>query len=215
MDAAIETVLAEFHERAEREAALMKELSSEEFDRRLDEFLLPVGPDTGRFLNLLIKASGARGILEIGTSHGYSTIWLAEAARETGGLVISLDVHAGKHEHARQVLERAGLSEQVEFVLGDALETLRDLPGPFDFVLLDLWKSLYTPCFELFHPKLNKGALIAADNVIHPADTQGLVKAYQARVRAAPGMESLTVPIGNGIELSRATAWLMRRGRRG
>lgn len=203
MDLAIQLVLEEFHMRAERESALMKSLPPEEFGRRIEEFLLPVGPATGELLNLLIKATGALGILEIGTSHGYSTIWLTEAARETGGLVISLDKHAGKQDYARQAVERAGLGEHAEFVLGDALESLHELPGPFDFVLLDLWKNLYTPCFELFYPKLNAGALIAADNVIYPEDVQGVVKAYQERVRAAPGMQSLMVPIGNGIELSR------------
>jgi predicted O-methyltransferase YrrM len=203
MDAAIEEVLAEFHARAERESELMKRLPPEEFGERIEEFLLPVGPHTGRLLNLLIKAIRARTIVEIGTSHGYSTIWMAEAARETGGLVISLEKHEGKQAHARKALERAGLAEQVDFVLGDALESLRELPGPFDFVLLDLWKSLYTPCFDLFYPKLNAGALIVADNVTYPEDTQGILKAYQEHVRAAPGMESLMVPIGSGIELSR------------
>ena len=203
MDAAIEAVLAELHERQKREIELMQSLSKEEFDQRVDEFLLAVGPGTGRFLNLLIKASGALSILEIGTSHGYSTIWMAEAARETGGLVISLDSHSRKQAFARAAVDRAGLGEQAEFVLGDALESIRELPGPFDFVLLDLWKSLYTPCFDLVHSKLNPGALIVADNMTYPEDTQGHTRAYQERVRGAPGMESIEVGIGNGLEFSR------------
>jgi predicted O-methyltransferase YrrM len=203
LDAAIETVLTELHERQKREIELMHGLPEKEFGRRVDEFLLAVGPATGRLLNLLIKASGALSILEIGTSHGYSTIWMAQAARETGGLVISLDNHAGKQAFAREAVARAGLSEQVEFVLGDALESIRDLAGPFDFVLLDLWKNLYTPCFDLFYPKLNAGALIVADNIVFPEDRHGHIRAYQERVRAAPGMESLAVEVGNGVELSR------------
>lgn len=205
MDAAIETVLREFEARAQRESALMHEIPRAEWGKRVDEWLLPVGPDVGRLMNMLVKASGALSILEIGTSHGYSTVWLAEAARATGGVVITLDLAEQKQAYARERLRSAGLSDQVEFVLGDALESLRDLPGPFDFVLLDLWKNLYTPCFELFYPKLNAGALIVADNVTYPEDIKGVVKAYQTRVRSAPGMESLMVPIGNGIELSRYT----------
>jgi len=203
MDPVIEAVLREFEERAQRESALMRALPREEWAKLVDEFLLPVGPAVGRLMNLLIKTSRARSILEIGTSHGYSTVWLAEAERETGGLVISLDLAENKQAFARERLRRAGLAEHVEFVLGDALESLRELPGPFDFVLLDLWKNLYSPCFDLFYPKLNAGALITADNVTYPEDVKGVVKAYQERVRAARGMESLMVPIGNGIELSR------------
>jgi predicted O-methyltransferase YrrM len=203
MDAAIQTVLQEFEARAERESALMHEMPREEWGKHVDEWLLPVGPDVGRLMNMLIKASGALSILEIGTSHGYSTIWMAEAARETGGVVITLDLSGSKQAYARERVRQAGLAGQVEFVLGDALQTLGELTGPFDFVLLDLWKNLYTPCFELFYPKLNAGALIVADNVTYPEDVKGVVKAYQARVRTAPGMDSLMVPIGNGIELSR------------
>jgi predicted O-methyltransferase YrrM len=205
MDAAIENVLHEYDERMARESALMRELPREEFIARVDEFLLPVGADVGRLMNMLVKAASARSILEIGTSYGYSTIWLAEAARDTGGLVITLDLADDKQDFAKERVARAGLSEQVEFVLGDALESLRDLPGPFDFVLLDLWKNLYTPCFEIFYSKLNPGAIITADNVTYPEDVKGVVKAYQERVRAAAGMESLMVPVGNGIELSRYT----------
>lgn len=203
LDTVIETVLDEFHARQKRETELMHSLPREEFGQRVDEFLLPVGPGTGRLLNMLIKASGALSILEIGTSHGYSTIWMAEAARDTGGLVISLDNHPGKQAFAREAVGRAGLGEHAEFVLGDALQSLRDLPGPFDFVLLDLWKNLYTPCFDLFYPKLNAGALIVADNITYPEDLKGHIQAYQERVRGAPGMDSLAIEIGNGVELSR------------
>ena len=108
MNSAIETVLNEFHERAEREHALIEALPREEFNKRVDEFLLPVGPETGRFLNILIKSSGSKQILEIGTSHGYSTIWMAEAARATGGHVWSLDLHADK-----QKIGRASCRERV------------------------------------------------------------------------------------------------------
>ena len=203
MNSAIETVLNEFHERAEREHALMEALPREEFNKRVDEFLLPVGPETGRFLNILIKSSGSKQILEIGTSHGYSTIWMAEAARATGGHVWSLDLHADKQNYARGALRRCGLLDQVTFVLGDCRQTLRELPGPFDFVLLDIWKQMYIPALELAYPKLNPGALVIADNVIYPESQQPVVRAYQGRVRELPGMDSVMVPIGNGIELSR------------
>jgi predicted O-methyltransferase YrrM len=203
MNASIETVLNEFHQRAEREHDVIESLSREEFGKRLDEFLLPVGPETGKFLNILIKAGGARSILEIGTSHGYSTIWMADAARETDGMVVSLDLHAAKQEYARKALARCGLADRVQFITGDCRETLKDLPGPFDFVLLDIWKRLYVPALELVYPKLNPGAILVADNVTYPESAQDAVRAYQERVRSLPRMESVMVPIGNGVELSR------------
>lgn len=111
MDSAIEAVLRQYEQRTADEMKRMQELPPAEFTKRIDEFLLAVGPATGQLMNLLIKEAKARTILELGTSHGYSTVWLAEATRATGGKVISVDVHAGKQEYARAALSRAGLAE--------------------------------------------------------------------------------------------------------
>jgi hypothetical protein len=97
VDSAIEAVLRRYEERAAAETKRTQELPPAEFTKHIDEFLLAVGPATGQLMNLLIKEAKARTILELGTSHGYSTVWLAEAARATGGKVISMDVHPGKH----------------------------------------------------------------------------------------------------------------------
>ncbi len=203
MSPEFEKVLARLHERMEREKAQRAGMSREEVDARIEEFMLPIGPEAGRFLNLLIKAAGARTCLEVGASVGYSTLWLAEAARATGGRVISLEVSPAKHAEARENLAEAGLADSVEWITGDALETIAAQPGPFDFVLLDLWKNLYIPCFDALRPKLAAGALVTADNMVTPADNES-TRAYQTHVRAVPGLESVMVPIGNGIELSRA-----------
>src|SRR5215469_6185851 len=117
MDIAIEKVLRDFDRRAEAEMKRMREMPPAEMAKHIDEFLLPVGPATGQLMNILIKEAKARSILEIGTSHGYSTVWLAEAARATGGKVITLDLHAGKQEYARKALTEAGLASLVEFKL--------------------------------------------------------------------------------------------------
>ena len=203
MESAIESVLDRFHARSEKEHELMESLPREEFVQRVDEFLLPIGPEAGRFLNILIKAAGCRVILEVGTSHGYSTVWLAEAARATGGKVITLDVHEAKQAYAKDELRSAGLADHVEFVLGDARETIPNLDAPIDFALLDIWKSEYIPCFDLMLPRLAAGALIAADNMLYPESAAAATKAYQHHVRRTAGMESVLVPIGNGIELTR------------
>ena len=196
MDPKIEAVLAEYDARSEHERlnhATMKR----------DDFLLPVGPQTGALLNQLIKGAKATRILEIGTSYGYSGVWLAEAARETGGKVITLDVADYKQAYAKAAFERAGLDGFVEFHCGSALDTIAQLPGPFDFVLLDLWKDLYVPCLDLFFPKLAPGAIVVADNMLQPAASRPEALAYRQAVRAKPGVSSVLLPIGSGIEISR------------
>lgn len=203
IDAAVSAVLADYEARAEREEALWDTLGPEEAERRIDEMLLPVGRATGTLLNLLAKQACARRILEVGSSFGYSTVWLAEAARAVHGKVISLELKAEKTGYATAQLTRAGLADFVEFRLGDALETLAALEGPFDLVLIDLWKNLYVPVFELLHPKLAPGALVIADNMIEPASARPHAQAYRHAVHVARDMTSVLLPVGNGIELSR------------
>jgi predicted O-methyltransferase YrrM len=203
IDEALWTVLEEYEVRAQREEQLRSTLSAEESTRRRDEMLLPVGRAAGTLMNLLVKEGEARRILEVGSSYGYSTTWLAEAARAVGGRVVSLELKAAKTEYARAQLARAGLAQYVEFRVGDALASLRQLAGPFDFVLIDLWKNLYVPVFELLHPKLAPGAIIVADNMLHPESAQADARAYRQRVQAAPDMSSVLLAVGNGLEVSR------------
>lgn len=202
MPETFETVLADYETRAVAETQL-RIANFEEFDRRKDEFLISIGADTGRLLHMLIVGAKATRILEIGTSYGYSTLWLADAARVTGGKVHSLEIAPAKVEYARSQLARAGLDGFVEFHVGDAVSTLERLDGPFDFVLLDLWKDLYVPCFERVHPKLAAGGMIAADNMTFPPGAIPAAKIYRAFVRTKADLDSVLVPIGSGIELSR------------
>ena len=203
IDPVVSAVLADYEARAERERTLWSTLSAEEGTRRRDEWLLPVGRAAGRLMNLLIKEGEARRILEVGSSYGYSTTWLAEAARAVDGRVTSLEVQAGKTVYAREQLERAGLSAYVEFRVGDALASLKELPGPFDFVLIDLWKNLYVPVFELLHPKLAQGAVVVADNMLQPESARADARVYRQRVRGARDMTSVLLAVGNGLEISR------------
>jgi predicted O-methyltransferase YrrM len=203
LDEATAAVLAEYEERARREEKLWDTLSPEEAMRRRDELLLPVGRATGTLLNLLIKESGAQRILEVGSSYGYSTVWLADAARATGGSVTSLELRAAKTEYATLQLERARLAQCVQFKVGDALASLATLSGPFDFVLLDLWKDLYVPVFEQLQTKLARGGLIVADNMLEPASAREHARRYRERVQRSPEMTSVLLNVGNGLELSR------------
>ena len=203
MDAAIAAVLAEYEKRGAEEHKLQLQGTMDEWLDRRDEFLIAVGPATGQLLNILAKSAKAKNLLELGTSYGYSTIWLAEAARATGGKLISLDKAASKQSYARAMLSKAGLSNYVDFHLGDALNTIASLPGPFDFVLVDVWKELYIGCFDLFYPKLSPGALIAADNMILPNNYREDALKYRKYVRSKPKIDSVLLQVGSGVELSR------------
>jgi predicted O-methyltransferase YrrM len=202
LDDRVQGVLDVYHERmrAEREAMRAGRLGAGSRDWR-DEVLLAVGPDAGRLINILARSLKEPRMLEIGTSYGYSGIWLAEAAQATGGRLTTLELQDYKSAHARQMSEKAGLADFVDFKVGDALAAIAALPAGIDFVLLDLWKDLYAPCLEAFFPKLNKGAIIVADNMIMPGGED--VLRYQRAVRAKPGMTSILVPVGSGLEISR------------
>ena len=161
--------------------------------------MLNITPDTGRLLWIMIRTTGASRILEVGTSNAFSTIWLADAARETAGRVTTLEMNPDKITLARKNLARAGLADRVEIVPGPAANTLRDVPGPFDFIFLDADRPNYLTYLELVVPKLVAGGLLVADNVVsHASELQD----YLARVKSHPALFSVTVPIGNGEEIS-------------
>lgn len=198
----IKAVLKEYHERITDETKLMAELPMEEGIKRRDEFLLSIGYETAVFLNGMIKSSKSVSILEIGASYGYSTIWLAEAARENKGKVISLEIDKTKIAYAKEKLEDCGLSDFVEFRQGDALEELKNIKEKFDFVLVDIWKEIYVDCFDLFYPKLKKNAWVIADNMIFPPHSNLETKAYRNRLHKKGTFASILLPIGSGMEVS-------------
>lgn len=202
MDDAFQSVLATYNERAAREEELQKAGDPRTALAVRDSYLLHVGEEVARFLHSLVIARTARYIVELGTSYGYSTLFLADAARVTGGKLFTLELSAEKQDYARAQIEKAGLAQYVEWLQGDALDLLAGLEGPIDFVLLDLWKELYIPCLDLFFPKLAKGAVVAADNMLFPEIVRPEAKAYRTAVRAKPGLQSVLLPIGQGIELS-------------
>jgi predicted O-methyltransferase YrrM len=203
MDDKVTAVLEAYHQRMRDEEEMMREGPPPgDRDGWLDRMLLAVGPDTGRLLHIL--ASGlttAPNILEIGTSYGYSGIWLADAARATGGRLTTMELQQHKSDYARDMSTKAGLAGCVDFKVGDAVKMIAELPFGLDFVLLDLWKDLYVPCLEAFYPKLNRGAIIVADNMIFPANDD--VLRYAKAIRSMPKMTSVLLPVGSGLEISR------------
>jgi len=203
METAIADLLRAYERRSDEEWALMEKLGEPGATASIDDFLLSVGPRTGHFLNAMVRDAKAHRVLEVGTSYGYSTVWLAEAVRTTGGVLTTIEIHAKKQAYAREQLTAVGLAGCVEFQLGDALKILAGLTGPFDLVLLDLWKDLYRPCFDLFLPKLAPGAYVIADNMLEPPIVRPQAEAYQRHVRESRRFDTVLLPIGSGLEVSR------------
>jgi predicted O-methyltransferase YrrM len=201
MDEKILAVLDEYHELIREEQSKPRDMPPGGRDGGQDRRMRPVGPETGRLLNIVAKSLTAPNILELGTSFGYSGIWLAEAARATGGRLITMELHDYKSAYARDMAVKAGLASHIDFKVGDAVQMISELTVGVDLVLVDLWKDLYVPCLEAFYPKLNPGAIIIADNMIRPGNED--VQAYGRAIRAKAGITSVLLPVGSGIEVSR------------
>jgi predicted O-methyltransferase YrrM len=201
-DSKIENVLKKYHLRIEAENIEMQSIPIHVGMKRRDEFLLSVGVETAIFLNTLAKSAQSKTILEIGTSYGYSTIWLAEAARANGGKVITLENNPEKATYAQQQIHEAGLSDFVEFRIGDALEIIENAQETYDFILVDIWKELYVPCFERFFPKLNKETWVIGDNMIFPPHSRPEAAVYRQYIRETNAFDTVLMPIGSGIEVS-------------
>jgi predicted O-methyltransferase YrrM len=153
---------------------------------------------TAELVSMLIRLSRARRILEIGTSNGFSTIWLANAAGPEGR-VTSIDRNAGKTALARENLERAGLLNRVDLRVGEATNVVASLSGPFDFVFFDADRWTAPDQVRELMPKLSPSALLVADNALsHPDEIAG----YLAAIRAMPEFEHIVVPIGKGLSIA-------------
>jgi predicted O-methyltransferase YrrM len=157
-----------------------------------------VEPETAELLGVLVRATGARRVLELGTSNGYSTIWLADAVEESGGVVTSVEIDPARTAMARATLERAGLA--AELVTADASETLRaSADGAWDLVFLDAERPAYAGYWpDLLRTLRPGGGLLAIDNVVsHAAD----VAEVTALIAAEPAVTTALVPIGAGLRL--------------
>jgi predicted O-methyltransferase YrrM len=157
---------------------------------------LAVSRDTARLLYMLVRSTGARSIVEFGTSFGISTLHLAAGLRDNGGgRIITTEFEPAKAARARENFVAGGLADLIELREGEALQTLAvDLPGQIDLVLLDGAKGLYPAVLTLLEENLKPGALIIADNADWSPE-------YLQRVRSTTGGYT-SVPFGEDVELS-------------
>ena len=188
----------------ERVRAVMRRLEEEDARERADG--LPsavraraIAPTTGRLLFGLVAHHPGCDVLELGGSRGYSTLWLGAGVRYLGGRVVSLENDPVKCEARRRNIGEAGLDEWVELVDGNALEVVPSLAEAFDIVFIDAEKDDYEQLFHLAREKVDPGAVFVADNVLSHEETLG---AYSRARQADPTLESVTVPLDRGLELT-------------
>lgn len=161
---------------------------------------IPISRLQGRFLYLVARSLGAQRIVEFGTSFGISTLYAAAAARDESGQVIGSELEPSKQRAATAHLEEAGLASFAEVRLGDARETLRDVAGPIDLLLLDGWKEMYLPMLQMLAPKLRPGAVVLADNI---KTFRRALAPYLAYVQNGRNQfASVTLPLADGFEYS-------------
>ncbi len=184
--------------------ALLQELEevgrqndAQEQDRR--NKMLNLEPQTAHLLSILVRSGRRQHLLEIGTSNGYSTIWLAWATQGFGGHVTSIDRDMHKQQLADENLRRAGLRQHVDLLCGDATEIVANLSGPFDCVFFDADRLSAPTQLKLLAAKLTPNALVLADNVLsHPQE----IAEYLTTLETLQLFDSLVVPIGKGLSVA-------------
>ena len=180
----------------------MERFGVENDEREIDRKrkMLNLEPATAELLHILVRATHRHSILEIGTSNGYSTIWLAHAMRAgSKGRLISIERNPAKLEMARENLQRAGLLNSVTLLEGEASETVKTLEGPFDCVFFDADRISAPKQLEILMPKLQPHVLLLADNVLsHPEE----VADYLSAVSRLADFSSVTVPVGKGLNIA-------------
>jgi len=166
-----------------------------------DKGLLAVSEEDGRFLRVMVAARNAKLILEIGAASGYSGIWLGLGARESRGKVVAIEYDAQRAKEAKANMQKAGLTDVVTVVEGDAFKEIPKLQGTFDLVFLDAWKPDYKRFFDMVYPRLEPGGVFMAHNVINKAsEMEPFLKAIQMHPGlftsvVSPGSEGMSVSV--------------------
>lgn len=172
--------------------------------------MLAITPYTGIFYNILLKTHKPKKILEIGTSVGYSTLWFADAIIGKNSKIITIEQNPKKIIIAQKNFRKAGVSKMIEIKEGTAKDVLLELKKSvksnsknyFDFIFIDADKEQYSLYFDICLSMLKKDGIIAADNILFPTRFKKYIKKYLNHVREISSVESITIPIGNGQEIS-------------
>ena len=169
-----------------------------------------VSKNIGMFYNILLKSINAKNILEIGMSVGYSGLWFADAVmsnKQLNGQIITIDREKFKIDNARRNFEEAGVDSLIKIREGEAREILQEIKAEFkenyfDFIFIDADKESYIEYFDLCLPLVRKGGIIGADNILFPERFNGMMADYLSHVRSKSNVQSVTIPIDNGEEVT-------------
>ncbi len=190
MDTNLRSLLNELEEMGQSNDAAVQ-------DRR--KKMLNLEPATAQLLSMFVRGSRRQRLLEIGTSNGYSTIWLAWSVQAAGGHVTSIDRDEDKHALADANLRRAGLRDAVDLICGNATQAVASLSGPFDCVFFDADRYSAPAQLALLLPKLSGDVFLFADNALsHPDE----IAAYLAALAELPDFDRLIVPVGKGLSVA-------------
>ena len=174
-----------------------------------EERLNCISKNIGMFYNIMLKSINAKKILEIGMSVGYSGLWFADAimSNTQDGQIITIDREQFKIDSATRNFEEAGVSSLIKIREGEARKILHEIKEEFDenyfdFIFIDADKESYIEYFDLCLPLVRKGGIIAADNILFPERFNEMMADYLSHVRSNPNVQSVTVPIDNGEEVT-------------
>jgi len=168
--------------------------------RSIDSGQLSVSEEDGRFMRVLVVTSGAKHALEIGAAYGYSAIWIGLGLKATGGHLTTVEYDAGRAKAALENIRRAGLSDTVTVISGDAFKEIPKIGGTFDFVFLDAWKPDYRRFFDLVFPRLAPRGLFLAHNVVNK---QSEMKDFLSAINDNPALAtSIVRPGSEGMSVS-------------
>ena len=168
--------------------------------RKADKGQLAVSAEDGRFLRLLVATNHTKQALEIGAASGYSAIWIGMGLRETGGKLVTIEYDAQRAKEAADNVARAGFSDIVRVISGDAFKQIPTVQGQFDFVFLDAWKRDYQKFFDMVFPRMPKGGLFVAHNVLNKKSE---MPDFLRTIETRPDLFSTIVaPSGEGVSVS-------------
>ena len=168
--------------------------------RKADTGQLAVSDEDGRFLRVLTATTGAKRVLEVGGASGYSAIWIGLGLRATGGRLVTIEYDPARAKELAANVRRAGLSDIVTVVAGDAFKEIPKLTGTFDLVFLDAWKKDYKAFFDMLFPRIDTGGLFVAHNVVNKRSEMG--DFLDAIERHPQAWTTIVKPSGEGMSLT-------------
>ena len=168
--------------------------------RAKDTGQLAVSHEDGRFLRVLTATSGAKRVLEIGGASGYSAIWIGLGLRATGGRLVTIEYDATRAKELAENIRKAGLADIVTVISGDAFKEVPKLTGTFDLVFLDAWKKDYKGFFDMMFPRIDKGGMFVAHNVVNKRSEMG--DFLDAIERHPQAWTTIVKPSGEGMSLT-------------